>query len=136
MATFDRYFVEGLKALWGLKGDQTLEVFYRKVKNKVGKEYEYPVARIKQKGKKVEYRHLSQAVLDAFKEIRQKGAVRLLKKDLNRLVDLIQEMEILEEEIKEHLKVAGEIPEDLKKEMEILSKILKRIGETLNPQKD
>ena len=136
MATFDRYFVEGLKALWGLKGDQTLEVFYRKVKNKIGKEYEYPVARIKQQGKKVEYRHLSQAVLEASKEIRQKGAVRLLKKDLNRLVDLIQKMETLEEEIKEHLKLAWEIPENLKREIEILSNTLKVLGSQLNPQKE
>jgi len=52
METFDRYFVEGLKTLWGLKGNQALEVFYRKVRNKVGKEYEYPVARVKQKGKR------------------------------------------------------------------------------------
>jgi len=132
MGTFDRYFIEGLKTLWGLKENQTLEVFYRKVRNKVGKEYEYPVARIKQKGKKVQYRHLSQAVLDASKEIRQRGAIRLLKKDLVRLADLIQELEYLVEEIKEHRKVIEELPEELKKEMETLSNSLKELGESLN----
>ena len=135
MGTFDRYFVEGLKTLWGLKENQTLEVFYRKVRNKVGKEYEYPVARIKQKGKKVQYRHLSQAVLDASEEIRKRGAIKLLKKDLVRLADLIQELEYLMEEIKEHREVIGELPEDLKREVEIFSKTLKELGESLNPQK-
>ena len=136
MGTFDRYFVEGLKTLWGLKEDQTLEVFYRKVRNKVGREYEYPVVRIKQKGKKVQYRHLSQALLDASKEIRQRGAVKLLKKDLVRLTDLIRDMEDLIEEIKDHRKVIGELPEELKKELETLSSTLKELGESLNPQKE
>jgi len=119
----------------GIKGKPNLEVFYRKVRNKVGKEYEYPVARIKQKGKKVQYRHLSQVVLDASKEIRQKGAVKLFKKDLVRLFDLIQEMEYLIEEIKEHREVIGKLPEDLKREVETFSKTLKELGESLNPQK-
>jgi len=135
MGTFDRYFIEGLKTLWGLKEDQTLEVFYRKVRNKVGREYEYPVVRIKRKGKKVQYRHLSQALLDASKGIRQRGAVKLLKKDLVRLTDLIQDMEDLIEEIKDHRKVIGELPEELKKELETLSNTLKELGESLNPQR-
>ena len=134
MGSFDRYFVEGLKTLWGLKEDQTLEVFYRKVRNKVGREYEYAVARIKQKGKRVQYRHLSQAVLDASKEIRQRGAIRLLKKDLVRLANLIQEIEYLMEEIKEHRKIIEELPEDLKREVVAISKTLKELGESLNPQ--
>ncbi len=56
------------------------------------------------------------------------------KKDLVRVADLIQELEYLIEEIKEHRKVIGELPEDLKMEMGILSNTLKRLGKSLNPE--
>ena len=56
------------------------------------------------------------------------------KKDLVRVADLIQELEYLIEEIKEHRKVIEELPEELKKEMETLLNTLKELGESLNPQ--
>ena len=74
MRGFDRYFVEGLRVLWGIKEGEGIDVYWRKVKNKVGREYEYPVARIRRKGGKVEYRHISLALLDASGEgINRKG---------------------------------------------------------------
>ena len=56
------------------------------------------------------------------------------KKDLVRVADLIQELEYLIEEIKEHRKVIEELPEELKKEMETFLNTLKELGESLNPQ--
>ena len=73
-------------------------------------------------------------MLDASKEIRQRGAVKLLKKDLVRLTDLIQEMEDLIEVIKDHRKVMGGLLEELKKELKILSNTLKELGKSLNLQ--
>ena len=92
--------MEGLKVLWGLREGEGIEVYWRKVKNKVGKEYEYPVARIRRKGGKLEYRHISQALLDASKEIRRRGAEREMRKLLKELTETLIKADDLLEQIK------------------------------------
>jgi len=100
MGEFDRYFVEGLKAIWGLREEDGIDVYWRKVRNKVGKEYEYPVARIRRKGGKVEYRHISLALLNASNEIRRRGAEREMQKLLKELTETLIKADDLLEQIK------------------------------------
>jgi len=90
----------------------------------VGKEYEYPVARIRRKGGKVEYRHISLALLDASNEIRKKGAEKQMQKLLRELTETLLKAEDLLEEIK-NLSASFNlpIPEDL---FLLLSTICKR----------
>ena len=96
----DKLFLEGLKALWGLKEEDRLEVFWRKVKNKAGDEYEYPVARIR-KGNKVFYRHLSQSLLDASNEIKRRGAKKEIQKLEKQLSETLLKATHLMEQIEE-----------------------------------
>jgi exonuclease VII small subunit len=137
----DKYFAEGFR-LWNNLGDDVnVSVFWRKVKNEIGKEYEYPVARITKKKKKGEprvgktmYIHINQAVLDSAAEIRKRGAISLLKKELNKIEKEIDRLEEIIRRIEEHKKVAKELPEELKERTKLVADVLIALGKQLGKQ--
>jgi predicted nuclease with TOPRIM domain len=129
----DKYFIEGLRTLWNLREDIGIEIFWRTVKNKSGNKYEYPVARLRGENLPFKYRHINQVLLNSSKEIRQKGAVRLLRKDISRLNKELDKVFSTVQRIKEHLNVLEdkEIPSDIKDSLVDIAKSLENIAEDI-----
>ena len=129
----DKYFVEGLRILWNLRDDIGIEIFWRTVKNKSGNKYEYPVARLRGENLPFKYRHINQGLLNSAKEIRQKGAVKLLRKDIKKLNVELDKVFSLVENIRDHLNVLEdkEMPSDIKDSLGDIAKHLKEMAENI-----
>jgi uncharacterized coiled-coil DUF342 family protein len=130
----DIYFTEGLKELWGLGEKSRVYILIRKVKNKVGDIYEYPVARIEANPNPLrkKYQHLSQElVFSHAKEIRKKGAVRLIKKELKKIDKALDEIQNSLAEIETHLFTAKTLPKEVREQLRELAEELNSVSKKL-----